>query len=97
MSLSQLHTFIRKTTRLLYTQTKPVPLVQTLPPPKPINPTIPDLGAVPDQNQPPLVTFDPQAHIIPLCIDYILVHELAEERSLAYILQLDEKEVRKGL
>lgn len=30
-------------------------------------------------------------------MDYILVHELAEERSLAHILQLDEKEVRKAL
>mmetsp|Transcript_6795 Transcript_6795/g.11433 ORF Transcript_6795/g.11433 Transcript_6795/m.11433 type:complete len:179 (+) Transcript_6795:97-633(+) len=43
------------------------------------------------------VQFELEANIIPLIIDYILVHELAEERSLAYTLQIDENEVRKAL
>lgn len=40
---------------------------------------------------------DPTAHIIPLCIDYIIEFDFCEEKSLAECLQLEEKNVRLAL
>lgn len=45
----------------------------------------------------PVAPFDAQSQIIPLVVDYILVHEVAEVESLAFTLQLNENEVRKSL
>ena len=44
-----------------------------------------------------VLNIDPIAQIIPLCIDYILEYKMAEEKSIAEILQLDEKCVRTAL
>ena len=44
-----------------------------------------------------VLQIDPVAKIIPLVIDYILEFEMAEESSLADILQLNEEYVRLAL
>ena len=37
------------------------------------------------------------SHVIPLVIDYILEYTMAEEKTLALILQLNENEINKAL
>ena len=44
-----------------------------------------------------ILNLDPIAQIIPLCIDYILENQMAEEKSLAFILDLNGNNVRKAL
>ena len=44
-----------------------------------------------------MLKIDPVARIIPIVIDYLIEFEIAEEKSVAEILQLDEKFVRQAL
>ena len=89
-SLSLLQSFIKKVTRMIYFDTCHVDNSLTKPsrgskrqPMVEIEPEVSIMHKI-----------DPVARIIPLVIDYLLEFEIAEEKSIAELLQLDEKFVR---
>jgi len=83
MSLKKLQSFVKKISRVLYYNTLYTKDVFLAP-----SKVMPE-EALPSEltpNQRALMKIDPIAQIIPLCIDYILEYEMAEEKSLAEIL-----------